>query len=232
MDKNAEEIVYRHKNGLYINLTNKCPTNCVFCIKKKWKMRYRGHNLNISKSEPQANNYINAIGKEIKIADFKELVFCGYGEPTMRLAAMLEIAETVKAGKIAGLKNDLKIRLNTNGLGNLVNKQNIVPLLTGTIDSVNISLNTANSEQWLALMNPLEKYRKEGFSNVIEFIGECSLNLQETVITAIDNPAVDIEKLNRLARELGIELKIRPSLDKMEFGLLKDTKCDKSTNGI
>lgn len=213
MNKNAEKIVYRYKNGLYINLTNKCPTACVFCLKKTWKMRFHGHNLNISKSEPQADSYINAIGKEIKNSDFKELVFCGYGEPTMRLAAMIKIAETVKEGKIAGLRSDLKIRLNTNGMGSLVNGKNIVPKLKRTIDSVNISLNTADPDQWLALMNPFEKYREEGFLSALKFIKECSRNLKETVITAIDNPAVDMEKLNKLARKFKVKLRIRPYLD-------------------
>ncbi|MEA3307394.1 MAG: TatD family nuclease-associated radical SAM protein, partial [Elusimicrobiota bacterium] len=192
------KLVYRYKNNLYINLTNKCPTACVFCVKNLWKMQFHEYNLDISKFEPGAAAYIEAIGKEVKTADFNELIFCGYGEPTMRLTEMLEICGAVRAGKIDGLPSDFKIRLNTNGLGNLINEKNIAPLLKGKINSVSISLNTADPEQWLKLMNPLAAYREKGFLSVLQFIDECAKNLDKTVISAIDNLGADMEKLNAL----------------------------------
>lgn len=175
-------------------------------------MQFHKYNLDISKFEPKAATYINAIGEELKIADFKELIFCGYGEPTMRLAEMLEISNAIRAGKIDGLRNDFKIRLNTNGLGDLINERNIVSQLIGKINTATISLNTMDPEQWLHLMNPLEKYREKGFLSVLRFIEDCSKNLDETTITAIDNLGADIEKLNILAEKLKINLRVRSKL--------------------
>ncbi|MCK4935880.1 MAG: TatD family nuclease-associated radical SAM protein [Elusimicrobiales bacterium] len=210
---NTAKLVYRYNDSLYINLTNQCPTKCVFCIKYLWKMQFHGYNLDISKFEPNADAYIDAIGKEIKIAGFNEIIFCGYGEPTMRLAEMLKISSAIRAGKIVGLQSDFKIRLNTNGLGNLINKRNIVPELKGSINSVSISLNTMDPRQWLHLMNPLSEYREEGFLSVLQFIKDCSKNLDKTTITALDNLGADLEKLNALAKELNIDIRIRSGLE-------------------
>ena len=206
------KLVYRYKDSLYINLTNQCPTACVFCIKQLWKMQFHEYNLDISKFEPNAAGYINAIAKEIKTAPFNEIIFCGYGEPTMRLAEILEISSAIREGKIEGLQNDFKIRLNTNGMGNLINGKNIIPDLKGKINAVSISLNTMDPEQWLELMQPLEKYRDKGFLSVLQFIEDCSKNLDKTTITAIDNLGADIEKLKVLAGKLKINLRIRSGL--------------------
>ena len=209
----AAKTTYRYNNSLYINLTNKCPTDCVFCVKKLWKMQFHGYNLDISKFEPNAAAYIIALSEESKTMDFKELVFCGYGEPTMRLAEMLDITNAVRAGKIAGLRKDFSIRLNTNGLGNLINERNIVPQLKGQIDFVNISLNTMNPEQWLHLMNPVEKYREKGFLSVLRFIEDCSKILDTTTITAIDNLEANMEQLDTFAKKLKINLRIRTGIE-------------------
>jgi TatD family-associated radical SAM protein len=206
------KLVYRFKDSLYINLTNTCPTACVFCVKTLWKMQFHEYNLDISKFEPAAAAYIDAISKEVKIADFNEIIFCGYGEPTMRLGEMLEISKAIRMGKIAGLQNDFMIRLNTNGLGNLINERNIVPELKGNINAISISLNTMDPEQWLNLMQPLEKYREKGFLSVLQFIENCSENLDTTTITGIDNLGADLEKLNILAEKLKINIRIRAGL--------------------
>ncbi len=176
-------------------------------------MQFHGYNLDISKFEPNAAAYIIALSEESKTMDFKELVFCGYGEPTMRLAEMLEISNAVRAGKIAGLRKDFSIRLNTNGLGNLINERNIVPQLKGQIDFVNISLNTMNPEQWLHLMNPVEKYREKGFLSVLRFIEDCSKILDTTTITAIDNLEANMEQLDTFAKKLKINLRIRTGIE-------------------
>jgi len=176
-------------------------------------MQFHENNLNISKFEPTAADYINVISKEIETKKFNELIFCGYGEPTMRLNELFAISNAVREGKINGLPNDFQIRLNTNGLGNLINKKNIVPELKRKIDSVSISLNTMDPEQWLQLMNPLEEYREKGFLSVLTFIEDCSKTLGETTITTIDNLGADIEKLNTLAKKINVDIRIRQGLE-------------------
>ena len=90
-------IVYRFKNGLYINLTNRCPNLCVFCIKTKWHMQFDGHNLDLAGQEPSAEQVLQALDEELRKAPVQEVVFCGYGECTMRLDTLLTIGRALKA---------------------------------------------------------------------------------------------------------------------------------------
>ncbi|MBI5744348.1 MAG: radical SAM protein [Elusimicrobia bacterium] len=209
-------IVYRYNGGLYVNLTNRCPTACVFCIKNAWKMDYRGSDLNLGGNEPTPADVLAAAKKEWEAAAFTELVFCGYGEPTMRLEALLACARLIRNGKADPLPRDLKIRLNTNGLANAVWGRNVVPEMKGLIDSVHVSLNTADPAQWAAVMRPMEPWAATGFEKVKEFIREASLLLPEAYATAVDSGDVDLEKFKDLAAKLGAEPRVRPRLDEGE----------------
>ncbi|MBI4249763.1 MAG: radical SAM protein [Elusimicrobia bacterium] len=200
--------VYRYQNGLYVNLTNRCPTACAFCIKSAWKMRYRGYDLRLRK-EPAAQEVLREVAGA---AAFGELIFCGYGEPTYRLQEMLEIARHLKA-EWKRRPDAPRIRLNTVGLGSLIHGRDIVADLTGSIDSVSVSLNTADPKQWLSLMRPAAPYRKEGFESVLRFIRLCARLLPETCVTAVDLPEVDIAKCRSTARALGAKFRLRPLLD-------------------
>ena len=213
METKKATVVYRYKNGLYVNLTNSCPTACVFCVKKTWKMDYRGSNLNLEGVEPSPAEVITRAKEQWAAAPFEELVFCGYGEPTMRLEAMLTCARLIKNGRAEPLPRTLKVRLNTNGLANAVWGRNVVPEMKGLIDSVHVSLNTADPAQWLALMRPMEPWAATGFEKVKEFIREASLLLPEAFATAVDDKDIDAEKFKALAAQLGAEPRLRPRLD-------------------
>lgn len=206
-------LIYRYKTGLYVNLTNRCPTACVFCIKSAWKMDYRGSDLNLGGLEPDAAAYAAQIKDAWLQAPFDELVFCGYGEPTMRLQALLDTARAVRTGALAPVPKELRIRLNTNGLGSLVNGRDIVPELKGLVDSVHVSLNTADPAQWPALMRPAPGYAREGFESALSFAAEAARTLPETVVTAIDGVGADLEKVRALAARIGAALRIRPLLE-------------------
>ncbi|MEI7480786.1 MAG: TatD family nuclease-associated radical SAM protein [Elusimicrobiota bacterium] len=207
------EIVYRYKTGLYVNLTNCCPTACVFCIKSKWKMAYRGSNLDLGGAEPDAKTVTSLIKTEWTLTPFDELVFCGYGEPTMRLDTLIAIAKAVKTGALAPVPAGLRVRLNTNGLGGLVNGTDIVPRLKGLVDAVHVSLNTPDPLQWLALMRPKPEYEQKAFNSVLEFVRGAARVIPETVVTAIDGAGVDIVKFEALAKELGVKTRIRARLE-------------------
>ncbi|OGR45337.1 MAG: hypothetical protein A2X35_03600 [Elusimicrobia bacterium GWA2_61_42] len=213
MDAAKPSVVYRYKNGLYVNLTNRCPTACVFCVKNAWKMDYRGSNLDLSGAEPSPAEIIALAGKEWAAAPFEELVFCGFGEPTMRLEALLTTARLVKRGKAPPIPPATRVRLNTNGLANAVWGRNVVPEMKGLIDSVHVSLNTSDPAQWAALMRPMEPWAATGFEKVKEFIREASLLLPETFATAVEGNGVDIEQFKALAVKLGAEPRVRPRLD-------------------
>ncbi|MDD2806735.1 MAG: TatD family nuclease-associated radical SAM protein [Elusimicrobiales bacterium] len=213
MENKKPVIVYRYGSGLYVNLTNRCPTACAFCVKNAWKMDYRGSDLDLRGTEPAPAEVI-ALAKEAWAAGpFSELVFCGYGEPTMRLEALLACARLIRTGRAEPLPRNLRIRLNTNGLANAVWGRNVVPEMKGLIDSVHVSLNTSDPAQWRELMRPLEPWAATGFEKVKEFIREASLLLPETVATAVEGPQLDSAAFRALAERLGAEVRLRPRLE-------------------
>lgn len=206
-------IVYRYNKGLYVNLTNRCPTACSFCVKNTWKMDYRGSDLDLRGVEPSPGEVIALAKEQWAAQPFEELVFCGFGEPTMRLEALLACARLIRNGRAEPIPRNVRIRLNTNGLANAVWGRNVVPEMKGLIDSVHVSLNTSDPAQWGALMRPMDPWKAGGFEKVKEFIREASLLLPEAFATAVESEGVDIEKFKTLALQLGADPRVRPLLD-------------------
>ncbi|MFA5160684.1 MAG: TatD family nuclease-associated radical SAM protein [Elusimicrobiales bacterium] len=203
------EIVYRYGSALYVNLTNRCPNDCVFCIKRKWGMAFRGHDLDLRGGEPSVPEVLARVVELEKDAPAPEIVFCGYGEPTMRLDELVSAARALK-------QSGHKIRLNTVGLAGLVWGKDAPAMFEGAIDSVNISLNSADPSQWEKLVRPLPQYRRDGFAAVLEFIRSCVRHVPETVVTVVDMPGVDLPAARALAEKLGAKLRARPYLEKYE----------------
>lgn len=213
MTTSKPTIVYRYHDGLYVNLTNRCSTACAFCVKHSWKMDYRGSDLDLRGAEPSPEEVIRLAAAAWAEAPFKELVFCGFGEPTMRLDALLACARLLREGRAAPVPKDLRVRLNTNGLANAVWGRDVVPELLGLVDSVHVSLNTSDPAQWAELMRPGEKWAANGFEKVMEFIRGAAKTLPETFATAVDSGAVDLARFKALADELGAKPRIRQLLD-------------------
>lgn len=214
MQKEEEaKIVYRFKNALYINLTNRCPNLCAFCIKTKWHMHFNGYNLNLAQQEPTPQQVLDELEKEMHQNPVQEIVFCGYGEPTMRLNEMLFIAKTIKGWEAQAKFPPVKIRLNTNGLGSMINKQDIVPLLQNVIDEVYVSLNAQNEDTWKKIVRPAPGY-EDGFSAVKEFILFCSqAGFKKVVASCVDKTGADADAVRSLAESLGAEFYLRSFLD-------------------
>jgi TatD DNase family protein len=189
-------FVYRLKDSLYINLTIRCNADCVFCD-RKGEAVIKGHNLRIER-EPGAREVIDAIGDPLR---YDEIVFCGYGEPTIRLDVLKEVAAAVKS-------RGGKTRLNTDGHGNVINRRNIVPELAGLIDAVSISLNSTDPAQYGALMRiDGEKF----FAAMVEFAREAVRLLPRVVLTIVDLNDVDREKARRFVEEeIGATFYMRP----------------------
>jgi TatD DNase family protein len=189
-------FVYALKNSLYINLTIRCNADCVFCD-RKGEAVVKGHNLRIER-EPSVREVIEAIGDP---ARFEEIVFCGYGEPTIRLDALKEVAAWVKS-------RGGKTRLNTDGHGNVINRRNILPELVGLIDAVSISLNSTDPVQYGELMR-LDG--KKFFPAMVEFAREAVRLLPRVVLTIVDMNDVDREKARRFVEgEIGATFFTRP----------------------
>lgn len=190
------QIVYKMRNSLYINLTIRCNADCVFCD-RKGEAVIKGHNLRITR-EPTVREVIEAIGDPTK---YDEIVYCGYGEPTIRLDAVKEISAWVKS-------RGGKTRLNTDGHGNIINKRNIVPELAGLIDAVSISLNSTDQKQYGEMMRiDGEKY----YPAMIEFAKEAARLLPKVVMTIVDLQEVEQDKARRFVEEeIGATFYTRP----------------------
>ena len=196
-------IVYTYHGNLYVNLTNRCTAACTFCIKNKWQRKFRGHDLKLAK-EPTVAQVIKAIKDPKRIP---EIVFCGYGEPFMRLEELKEIARWVKS------KGGF-VRVNTSGHANLFYGRNVVPELKGLIDAISISLNASNARQYEALHRPL--HGKKAFRAVLDFAKECARLLPDVTLTCIELPEVDVKKCAAIAKRLKVKFRLRPYLDEYE----------------
>lgn len=206
-------VVYRFKKGLYINLTNRCPNLCVFCIKTKWNMQFDGHNLDLAGQEPSAQEVLALLDKELAQAPAEEIVFCGYGEPTMRLDAVLTIGRALKKAQQEGKYPPFTIRLNTNGLGNLINKRDIVPDLRSAVDKVYVSLNAPNETLWRQLLRPAPGY-ENGFASVVEFLKKCAAaGFERVAASCVDQTGADPAAVRALAASCGASFNEREYLD-------------------
>ncbi len=189
------EIAYKIRNSLYLNITRRCNADCVFCDRKGDAV-VKGHNLRIEE-EPTVPEIIESVGDPRM---YDEIVFCGYGEPTIRLDAVKAVSKWVK--EKGGM-----VRLNTDGHGDVINKRNIAPELAGLIDTVSISLNSLDPVQYGELMQiDGEQYHRA----MIDFALEVKKYVNEVVMTVVDLSEVDIERARRFVEEeLGVTFKNR-----------------------
>lgn len=188
------EIAYQIRDSLYLNITNKCTNKCGFCV--RFHISYvKGYNLKLE-DEPSAEEIITAIGDP---ASYKEVVFCGIGEPLLRLDVVKKVSQWIK-------DKGGSVRINTNGHGNMINKRNILPELKGIIDSLSISLDAENQEKYAAICKPVFK---DAFDGVISFIKEAEKFIPEVNVTVVDIPEIDVSKCKKIAEELGVKLRVR-----------------------
>ena len=189
-------VTYKIRNSLYLNITNRCTNECYFCARTTdpW---VQGYNLRLE-DEPLSEDILKEIGDPKR---YDEVVFCGYGEPTLRLNIIEEVSKKVK--EMGG-----KIRLNTNGHGNLINKRNILPELKGLVDTISVSINAEDSEKYNKICHPV--FKNSTYEAVKEFIKEAKKYIHEVVVTIVDVPEVDEEKCKEIAeKELGVKFRER-----------------------
>lgn len=193
-DLPAGEIAYQIRDNLYLNLTNRCTSCCTFCV--RFHTDYvKGHNLRLL-DEPTEEQFREAVGDP---AQFREVVFCGYGEPTLRLDLVKSLSSWVK-------QRGGRVRLNTNGHGNVINGRNVLPELQGLVDVVSVSLNAPDAETYDKVCRPSIR---GAFESVVDFIREAKKYMTAVQVTVVEMEGVDIEQCRKLADELGVELRVR-----------------------
>ncbi|MBP5602300.1 MAG: radical SAM protein [Treponema sp.] len=195
------KLVYPVHTGLYLNLTNRCPCACTFCIRQKNKKFYVQDSLWLD-HEPNFEEIKASLLAE-DLNKYSEFVFCGFGEPTEALDLLLETAKFLKS------KTDKPIRINTNGLGNLINKKNITPLFEGLIDAVSISLNSSEARIYEKNVRPI--YKEEAYPALIEFTREVRKYVPNVTMTTVSSTITheDEENCRKLCEQLGVKYRIR-----------------------
>lgn len=193
---NKNTVTYKIQDRLYINITDRCTLTCLFCPKQKGSYYVHNYDLQLNK-RPHADSVIAQIN-DPRI--YKEIVFCGYGEPTLRLKTILEISKYIKSG--GG-----KVRINTDGLANRVNKRNVLSEMAGIVDTLSVSLTAQNRSVYERHCQPAFP---GAYESVIEFLTEAPAYVPNVVATAISGlEDVDIEACEQIAKRLGVEFRAR-----------------------
>jgi TatD DNase family protein len=191
----STRIAYVIRNSLYLNITNRCTNSCTFCAKFK-DFTVKGHQLCLER-EPSAEEVMAAIGDPTA---YDEVVFCGYGEPLLRLDLVKAVASFLKQGNIT-------VRINTDGLANQVHGRNILPELAGLVDSISISLNAPDAATYQRICR--SEFGESSYAALKDFLVEAKKHFPSVTATAVTLPGIDIDACRKVAEELQVEFRER-----------------------
>ncbi len=194
------DIVYTYGNQVYLNITNACPCRCTFCIRNNGDSVGEATTLWF-----EHNPSIDEIKAEIDAFDFSKynnsITICGYGEPTCALNNLIDACKYLR-------KKGVKIRLNTNGLSDLINKRETAKEICDVIDSVSISLNAPTAEKYNEITKP--SFGEKSFDAMLKFAKECKeygIPVKLTVVDVISKE--DIENCKKICESIDIPLRVR-----------------------
>ncbi len=198
-------ILYPVYHNLYVNLTNRCPCSCTFCLRNKMD--------NIENSDPLWLDHeptideIKAESLKFDMDAYEEVVICGFGEPTEALDVLLETAKYFKE------TYKKPIRLNTNGLGNRIHNEDIAPKFQGLIDTISISLNTPNEEEYQAIVRPI--YKDGALQSVIDFAKSCTHYIPNVILTTVETTITKEQEKEcaKICADIGATYRIREWID-------------------
>ncbi|RXA19479.1 radical SAM protein [Methanosarcina sp. MSH10X1] len=193
-----DTIYYEAHKNLYLNLTNRCSADCIFCIRNFADGVY-GYDLRLSR-EPTTEEVTGALG-ELDLSKYREIVFTGLGEPTLRLDVVLAVTRWLKSRSI-------RIRLDTNGQAALINpgRDVISELKSAGIDSISVSLNAESEEKYNKLCRPIHR---NAYGAILDFIREARKAGISTRVTVVEVSEIDLEKCKKLADELDSDFHVR-----------------------
>lgn len=188
---------------IYVNMTNRCPCSCVFCL-RQLKENVKDSPLWLKDGEPSVGEVLTEFGK-YDLSVINELVFCGFGEPLERLDDICEVIDDLRE-----IYPELKIRVNTAGLANLIYGKDVTPKLKGRFDTVSISLNAPDAEEYLELTR--SKFGIGSFEAMKEFAVLAKKYVPDVVMTVVDKVMSEekIEVCRSICEELGVKLRVRP----------------------
>lgn len=192
----SQQIAYKIDNRLYLSITDRCTLDCAFCPKNQGDFAVHGYDLRMD-HRPQVDEIIAAVGDPTV---YDEIVFCGYGEPTLRLKVLLEVARYVKS-------HGGKVRINTDGLANLVHKDDVLPEMAECIDALSVSMNAQNEAIYVQHCLP---NLPGSYQAMLKFLEEARQFIPDVTATAIDGlDGVDIAACEQRARQIGVGFRAR-----------------------
>lgn len=197
---NLKDILYTYKDNVYLNITNKCPCACTFCIRSQKNAIGSADNLWLEHN-PDFEEVKNAIDN-FDFTGYNEVIFCGYGEPTNAFDLLIKVAQYIRN------KMNIKIRVNTNGLGSLINERDISQELCQNVDAVSISLNCSNEEEYNKVVRP--KFGIKSYSAMLDFASRCKKYTDDVMLSVVDVIGEEeIAKCQKIADDLDIKLRVR-----------------------
>jgi len=191
-----QTIAYTIGDRRYLSITDRCTLACKFCPKTQGSMQVHEYDLTF-KHRPETDEIIAAIGD---VSDYSWIVFCGFGEPTLRLKTLLEVSDYIK-------QRGGRVRLNTDGLANLVHKRNVIPDIAECIDAVSVSLNAQNESIYNFHCAPALAH---SWQSMLDFLELASVSIPDVTATAINGlPGVDITACHSVAKQYGVKFRQR-----------------------
>lgn len=197
MNRGARCAGYTLHGRRYLNITNRCTLRCAFCPKFNGSWKVQEYDLRLRGAEPDVDEIVSAVGDP---GEIEEVVFCGLGEPTLRLYTLLDVASRLR-GKVA------RVRLNTDGLANLVYGRDVTPDFEDVFQALSVSLNAQNEEIYNRHCRPL---LPDSYRGMLDFVKHVREFVPDVTVTAIDGlPGVDIDACHRMADDLGVNFRRR-----------------------
>ncbi len=196
-------ITYVCDNSLYINVTNRCTNSCDFCVRDHGDELYG--NLWLDR-EPEVSEIIAAVDKELSEHKYDEIVFCGYGEPTVRLDDVFAVCKHIRE------VTDLPIRMNTNGQANLIHGRDVTPEFNGLFDTVGVSLNSPYADEYQKVCH--SEFGEAAHAALIDFASKLKNYVPNVLFSVVRGsiPDKDIEEAQKIADKHGVKLRVREML--------------------
>ncbi len=189
-------VAYQASGNCYLNITNQCTLRCEFCPKFRSEWNIAGHDLRLD-AKPSVREIVDAVGDPCR---YKEVVFSGLGEPTIRLYTLLQAAELLH-------RQGGYVRVETDGLASLRQGHDVTPLFNGCVDSVSVSMQAPNGVVYDRVCRPT---KKGAYSAMLDFIRQARRHVPTVVTSAIEGlPGINIEGCRRTAQHLGVRFRCR-----------------------
>lgn len=193
-------LVYELDNKVYINLTNRCTNECIFCLRQD-KDDVCGQELWLDSEDFTSEDVIEQL-KKFNLSS--EVIFCGYGEPMLKFEVLRQVAKYIKE-----TYPKIKIRVNTNGHANFIYKKNVVPELVGLVDEFSVSLNASNAEEYDELSQPKFENAYEEVKKFIKCSADAGIETVASIVDGYKGRRLDVDKCREIAGSLGAKLRVR-----------------------